>query len=115
MMGFFLASTLAMLRFSASMMSITCPCFNAAAFAITISLPLPLFIDHGEHTEAVLVLVTLGVELFRCEALDETDPELQLLFRDLHVLAFWHLIEIPHLIEVIHRVKHQAFAIGADQ
>ena len=32
-----------------------------------------LFVQHAEHANAILVFVILRLELFRCEALDQTD------------------------------------------
>jgi len=83
------------------MMSITWPFFGDCAVSTTISFPFALLVKHPEHTDAILIFVILRVKLLRCEPVDQTNAELQLLVGDLHVLAFRHLLEIPHLVRVV--------------
>jgi hypothetical protein len=65
--GFFFAGTLSMLRFTASMMSITWPCFGAGALSI---------IEHREHPNAILVFVILWIQLIGRESVNRTDAKL---------------------------------------
>jgi hypothetical protein len=71
--GFFLAGIRSMLRFNASMMSTTLPPRCGAGGEMVTSLP-SLFIEQGEHTDAVLVFVILGMKLFCRELVDQPDP-----------------------------------------
>ena len=60
-----------MLRFNASMMSTTLPPRCGAGAANGYLFAFTFFIQHGEHANAVLVFVILGMKLFCRELVDE--------------------------------------------
>ena len=94
----------------ASIMSITWPCFRRRRSVDHDFLPLARFIEHTQHANAILVSVTLRIELFGRESVNGPMPSSSF-FRYVHLLTLRDLLKIPDLVRVVNRALHNGLLL----